>query len=448
VCDRSGVAVEVRMPELSSDMTEADLVSWLVAPGDSVQKGDLICELETEKSTVEFESPLAGTLIEIVIPEGTNGVEIGTVIAIFDAAAETETGASTHAPAQAPQAQRQTQAQEPAQADGSADAVPATDAGARASAAPSREVSSNDISATALARRIAEQSGVPLSDVAGSGPGGRIVKADVDAAAEAGVGPAEVSTEGPAASDSSESPRDPGSDREAAAVSFESDTPYTAIKLSRMRRTIAARLTASKQTIPHFYLRVECEIDRLIELRAQLNADDRRISINDFVVRAAALALVEVPDANVTYTEDALIRYDRVDVAVAVATEGGLVTPLVRDADRKELEALSETLRDLATRAREGKLTPKEYQGGSFTVSNLGMYGVESVYPIVNPPQSCILGVGAGEQKPVVRDGGLEAGTVMSCTLSADHRAVDGAVGARLLTAIKRRLEDPLEMLL
>jgi pyruvate dehydrogenase E2 component (dihydrolipoamide acetyltransferase) len=442
------------MPELSSDMTEADLVSWLVAPGDSVQKGDLICELETEKSTVEFESPLAGTLIEIVIPEGTNGVEIGTVIAIFDAAAETETetGASTHAPAQASHAQRQTQTrtQERAQADGSADTSSAADTGASASAAPSREVSPKNISATALARRIAEQSGVALSDVAGSGPGGRIVKADVDAAAETGVGPADVSTEGAAAVDSSESPRDydPGPDREAASVSFESDTPYTAVKLSRMRRTIAARLTASKQTIPHFYLRVECEIDRLIELRTQLNADDRRISINDFVVRAAALALVEVPDANVSYTEDALIRYDRVDVAVAVATEGGLVTPLVRDADRKELEALSEALRDLATRAREGKLTPKEYQGGSFTVSNLGMYGVESVYPIVNPPQSCILGVGAGEQKPVVRDGALEVGTVMSCTLSADHRAVDGAVGARLLTAIKRRLEDPLEMLL
>ena len=414
------------MPELSSDMTEADLVSWLVKPGDSVQRGDLICELETEKSTVEFESPVDGTLLEIVVPEGTNGVEVGTVIAIFqaDTRADAKTDAGADARADSPAAALPSPSAEPVRAS--------------VEAAPAPQAPEDNVPATALARRVAEQSGVPLSDVTGTGPGGRIVKADVQAAA--GAGAPEVSVAPVAPVERAEAV--------AAPASFDSDTPYTPVKLSRMRRTIATRLAESKQTIPHFYLSVECEIDRLIELRAQLNADDRRISVNDFVVRAAALALVEVPEANVSYTDEALIRYDRVDVAIAVATEGGLVTPLVREADRKELEALSDELRNLATRAREGKLTPKEYQGGGFTVSNLGMYGIESVYPIVNPPQSCILGVGAGEQKPVVRDGALAVGTVMTCTLSADHRAVDGAVGARLLTAIKRRLEDPLEMLL
>jgi pyruvate dehydrogenase E2 component (dihydrolipoamide acetyltransferase) len=215
-----------------------------------------------------------------------------------------------------------------------------------------------------------------------------------------------------------------------------------------MRRTIAARLTQSKQTIPHFYLSVDCEIDLLLGMRTRFNAEDRHISVNDFVVRAAALALVEVPDANVSWAEDALIRYERADVAVAVATEGGLITPVVREADRKELVTISEEVRDLAARAREGKLHPREYQGGSLTVSNLGMHGIDSVYPILNPPQSCILGVGAGRQQPVVRNGELAIGTVMTCTLAADHRALDGIAGARLLAAVKQHLEDPRRMLL
>jgi pyruvate dehydrogenase E2 component (dihydrolipoamide acetyltransferase) len=418
------------MPELSSDMTEADLVSWLVKPGDTVEEGDLLCELETEKSTVEYESPVSGTLLEIVVAEGTNGVSVGTVIARFEGDGAVATPAAAEATAKPEPEAAPRPAQQPAP---SSEPRPESPAGA----AGTGEDPGEEVPATALARRVAEQSGVALSQVSGSGPGGRIVKSDVQAAAARPSVPT-----APASS--------PASGERSTAVDseFSSDTPFTAVKLSRMRRTIATRLTESKQTIPHFYLHVDCEIDRLLALRKQLNDEDRRISVNDFVVRAAALALVEVPDANVSYTDEAMIHYDRVDVAVAVATEGGLVTPLVREADRKELEALSDEIRNLATRAREGKLTPKEYQGGGFTVSNLGMYGIDSVYPIVNPPQSCILGVGAGAQRPVVRDGAVAVGTVMRCTLSADHRAVDGAIGAQLLAAVKRRIEDPLEMLL
>lgn len=381
------------MPELSSDITEADLVSWLVKPGDHVEAGELIAELETEKSTVEFESPASGTLVEILVPEGTNGVEVGTVLALF----EPDTG-------------------EPAISEPDPEAAPA----------PIPEPRS-EIRATALARRAAEQAGVDLDAVTGSGQAGRIVKADVQAAAASG-------SETPTAA-SAPSPVD-------------SEAPHTSVPVSRMRRTIAARLTQSKQTIPHFYLSVDCEIDLLLGMRTRFNAEDRHISVNDFVVRAAALALVEVPDANVSWAEDALIRYERADVAVAVATEGGLITPVVREADRKELVTISEEVRDLAARAREGKLHPREYQGGSLTVSNLGMHGIDSVYPILNPPQSCILGVGAGRQQPVVRNGELAIGTVMTCTLAADHRALDGIAGARLLAAVKQHLEDPRRMLL
>lgn len=409
------------MPELSSDMTEADLVSWLVKPGDHVDAGELIAELETEKSTVEYESPVSGTLLEIVVPEGTNGVQVGTVIARFETDAVTAASPEPEPPASP--AAVATEPEPPAPALSPSPSPSPPHEPAPVSAAPM----SSNAPATALARRVAEQSGVDLDAVSGSGRGGRIVKADVQAAAVSAA-------RKPAASSSS--------------APIDSEVPSTTVPLSRMRRTIATRLAESKQTIPHFYLSAECEIDRLLELRGRFKTEDRRISVNDFVIRAAALALIEVPEANVSWGEDALIFYERADVSVAVATEGGLITPVVREADSKELVTISEEVRDLAARAREGKLHPREYQGGTFTVSNLGMYGIDSVYPIVNPPQSCILGVGAGRAMPVVREGELAVGTVMLCTLAADHRAVDGAVGARLLAAVKRRLENPLEMLL
>ena len=407
------------MPELSADMTEADLLCWLVKPGDRVEAGDLLAEIETDKSTVEFESQAAGTLIEIHVPGGTDGVAVGTLLAILE---------ESHGDAALPSSPTPG----PAAASASAPGTPTVEPIDPAHSSTADQEPLRSVAATALARRLADRAGLDLASISGTGTGGRIVKADIEAAQHAESPGAEA----PAAAAPMQEQRDAG------------DAPFTAVLHSRMRRTIAARLTEAKQTIPHFYLRVECEIDRLLEIRRRLNAEGQRISVNDFIVRAAALALVEVPAANVSWTEEALRCYERIDVAVAVATEGGIVTPVVREADRKELAVLSAELRDLAERARGGKLLPREYRGGSVTVSNLGMYGVESVYPILNPPQSCILGIGAGTERAVARDGALAVATVMTCTLAADHRALDGAVGASFLGAFKERIEDPLEMLL
>jgi pyruvate dehydrogenase E2 component (dihydrolipoamide acetyltransferase) len=278
---------------------------------------------------------------------------------------------------------------------------------------------------------------VDLSEVEGTGAAGRIVRADVERAAGTATSTARAETSPPPAP-------------AAAAEARDGDAPFELVPLTRMRRTIARRLSEAKQTVPHFYLSAECDVAPLLSVRARLNArdDGTRVSVNDFVVRALALALVEVPDANVAWTDEGIRRFGRVDVSVAVATEGGLVTPVVRGAERKGLSTIAEEVRALAARAREGKLAPADYQGGTFSVSNLGMYGIASVYPILNPPQAGILGVGAAEEKPVVRDGAIAPGRVMVCTLAADHRAVDGAVGAELLAEVKRRIEDPLTMLL
>ncbi len=422
------MATEIRMPEFAADMTEADLLSWLVKPGDRVEAGELIAEIETEKSTIEFESPVSGRLLEIRVPEGTNGVQVGTVLALVEESDATE-------PAAEPQNVQQVQTvPEPQELETSAGHSPEPEP-----TDPVDKPAQPPAGATALARRLAARAGLDLHALTGSGRGGRVLKADVEAQLGA-VEPAEGDTTGHGL----EATRGGGlaATTPAAAADAES-VPH-----SRMRRTIATRLSESKRTIPHFYLRVECEIDALLQMRERLNSGETRISINDFVIRAVALALVEVPDANVSWSDDALLRYERVDVAVAVATDSGLVTPVVREAERKELVALSSEIRDLSTRARAGTLSPKEYTGGSITVSNLGMYGVESVYPILNPPQSCILGIGEASQRAVARQGALAVATVMACTLSADHRAVDGAIGAQLLGAFKRRIEDPLEMLL
>jgi pyruvate dehydrogenase E2 component (dihydrolipoamide acetyltransferase) len=293
--------------------------------------------------------------------------------------------------------------------------------------------------ATPLARRAAAERGVDVSALRGTGPGGRIVEADVLEAA------AEPATKPPAASGGAVGERSP---------SVDLDAPFEARRLSAMRKTIARRLTESKQQVPHFYLRMRCSMDSILEARARLNAglaaegQETKLSLNDFIVRAAALALREVPEANVSFAGDAMHFYERVDVSVAVATDGGLVTPVVRDADRKGLSALADEVKELAALARDGKLRPDQYQGGTFTISNLGMYGIETVYPILNPPQACILGVGAAEEQPVVRGGEIVIGRVAALTLAADHRAVDGAVGARLMAALRERLEDPLGMML
>lgn len=413
------VLVEIQMPELGTEITEVTLLAWLVGVGDEISAGDPIAELETDKSTVELESEYTGTLREILVVEGSEGVPIGAVLAKLqasdgDASAAERTAAAESEPVALPAAPE-----------------PAT-------------VEALEVAASPLARRLAGHAGVDLSGVRGSGARGRIVRADVEAVAEGAPPPAAAappSSAVPPPVAAKATPEGP--------PASEAGAPLR-VRHSAMRRTIARRLSESKQSVPHFYLRAACRVDELLRVRRTLNetGGDAKISVNDFVVRAVALALRDVPAANVSWSEQAMLQYQTVDVSVAVATEGGLITPVVHDADRKGLATLSREIRELAQRARDGKLRPEEYQGGSFTISNLGMYGIETVYPIVNPPQASILGVGAASEQAVVVDGEVEVGHVMMCTLSADHRAVDGAVGARFLAAFKQFIEDPISMVL
>jgi pyruvate dehydrogenase E2 component (dihydrolipoamide acetyltransferase) len=431
--------IQILMPALSPTMTEGTLAKWLKGEGDSVKSGDILAEIETDKATMEVEAVDEGVLGKIMIAEGSEGVPVNTVIAVLleegeDASAldgmdaAPAPAAAPPAPEPAPQAAAAPQAPTPAPSAAPA-AAPAASTGERIFASP-------------LARRMAEQAGLDLTGVGGSGPNGRIVKRDIEAALS-GAAPTAGPTAAPAAAPipaTRPAPQPVGD--------------YTEVPNNTMRKVIAQRLSEAKRDIPHFYLSIDCEIDALLAMRQDLNARSPegegayKLSVNDFVVRAVALALRQVPTANATWTENAVLLYTAVDVAVAVATPGGLITPVLRDADNKGLAAISNEVRDLATRARDGKLAPEEYQGGGFTISNLGMYGVKDFSAIINPPQSCILAVGAGEQRPVVHDGALAIATVMTCTLSVDHRSVDGAIGAEFMAAFKRLIEEPLTMLL
>jgi pyruvate dehydrogenase E2 component (dihydrolipoamide acetyltransferase) len=417
--------VQVLMPALSPTMTEGKLASWLKNEGDAVESGDVLCEIETDKATMEVEAVEEGTLGKIIVPAGTEGVLVNAPIAVIleegESAADISdvAAAPTAAPAVTPAAAA---AAVPAQSAAEGNITEAKNKGSRVFASP-------------LARRIAEQAGLDISTLSGSGPNGRIVKRDVEAAVAGGV-PAVAPAAAPAP------------------AVVEGSGGYTEVPNSTMRKVIATRLQESKQTVPHFYLTIDCQIDELLAMRKKLNAaapegdGGYKISVNDFVVRAVALALRQVPEANATWTDAAIRLYNDVDVSVAVATPNGLITPVVRHADEKGLARISNEVKDLAARARDGKLMPEEYQGGGFTISNLGMYGVKDFAAIINPPQSCILAVGAGEQRPVVKDGALAVATVMCCTLSVDHRSVDGAVGAQFLAAFKRMIEEPLTMML
>jgi pyruvate dehydrogenase E2 component (dihydrolipoamide acetyltransferase) len=412
------------MPELSSDGEGATLATWLVSVGDRVEKGEVIAELETEKATVELEAPAAGTIVAFAVEEGVEGIMPGTLLGSLD---PDESSPDT----------------EPASNSSAAPVEDRTEGVAQTTPAAAPEASSADVErlrrATPLARREALERHVDLSTVTGSGPGGRVVQEDVLRSADAN------SAGGPA---SGTLWREPG------ASMLDVTGPSEVVRLSAMRRTIARRMTESKQQIPHFYLRIRCSMDAVMNARAQLNREladegrDTKISMNDFILRAAALALRDVPAANVSFAGDEIHVFDRVDISVAVATDGGLVTPVVREADRKGLTALAEEVRALAAQAREGRLRPEQYQGGTFTISNLGMYGIETVYPILNPPQACILGVGAAEEQPVVRNGEIAVGHIAAITLAADHRVVDGAVGAQLMAALREKLEEPLCMML
>lgn len=446
------------MPALSPTMTEGTLVKWHKQEGDEIVAGDVIAEIETDKATMEVEAVDEGRLGKILVPEGTEGVPVNQPIAILLEEGEDESaleGLQQKPAVSAPEEKREERAEAPRAEIAepvSAAATPSTPAAAAPATSAGQEKSGERIFVSPLARRMAEQAGLDLRQLKGSGPKGRIVKADVEAALagkpleKAAARPAEVAppTAAPAPA---AAPAGPGAKELADLLGLK----YRQEPLTNMRRTIARRLSEAKQQVPHFYLTVDCEIDALLELRKQLNertGGEVKISVNDFVIRAAALALKQVPEANASFDESGLLFYEQADISVAVATPAGLITPIVKQAENKGLATIAREMKDLASRAREGKLKPEEYQGGTFSVSNLGMYGVRHFQAIINPPQGCILAVGAGEQRPVVKKGSLSIATVMSCTLSVDHRVVDGAVGAEFMAAFKKLIEDPITMLL
>jgi len=430
---------EILMPALSPTMEEGTLAKWHVKEGDAVSSGDVIAEIETDKATMEFEAVDEGVIGKILIAEGTEGVKVNTPIAVL--LEDGESASDVAAPKAAPAAA----------APAAAAPVAAAPAAAAPAAALATAAGGPRVFASPLARRIAGQKGLDLASVKGTGPHGRIVKADVEAAqpgvaapAAAAAAPAPAAA-APAASMAS----GPSTD---VVLKTYADRPFEEVKLDGMRKTIAARLTEAKQSVPHFYLRRDIDLDALLKFRGQLNKDLEargvKLSVNDFIIKACALALQQVPEANAVWAGDRTLQFKKSDVAVAVAIEGGLFTPVLRDSETKTLSALSAEMKDLAKRARDRKLAPHEYQGGSFAISNLGMFGIDNFDAIINPPHAAILAVGAGVKKPVVgKDGELAVATVMSVTLSVDHRVIDGAMGANLLQAIKDNLENPISML-
>ena len=436
------MAVEILMPALSPTMEEGTLAKWLVKEGDKVKSGQIIAEIETDKATMEFEAVDEGTVGKLLVAEGTAGVKVNTPIAVI-----VEDGESVSA---APKVAA------PAPVAAAPVAAAASQFPITAAAAPvAMKAEGARVFASPLARRLAAEKGLDLTKVAGSGPHGRIVKADVEGAKAVPAAPAVAASApvatAPVAAPAAKVGMPTGMSAETVMKMY-ADRAYTEVPLDGMRRTIAARLTEAKQTIPHFYLRREIRIDALMAFREQLNKglESRgvKLSVNDFIIKACANALQAVPNANAVWAGDRILKLKPSDVAVAVAIEGGLFTPVLRDADKKTLSALSSEMKDLAARAKTKKLAPNEYQGGSFAISNLGMMGVENFDAVINPPHGSILAVGAGIKKPVVlKDGTIGVATVMSVTLSVDHRVIDGALGAEFLKVIVENLENPMAML-
>ena len=425
------MALEILMPALSPTMEEGTLAKWLVAEGDRVQSGDLLAEIETDKATMEFEAVDEGVIGKLLVAEGTANVKVNSAIAIL--LEEGDAADATVSPAQSAAAAA------PLTHEASAVDAPAT------TAAPAAAISNDGtrIFASPLARRIAADQGLDLAKITGSGPKGRIVKADVSGA----PAPASVSAPPPMAAAPAASL--PSS---ASVEALYQGRSYKTVPLDGMRRVIADRLTEAKQTIPHFYLRRDIQLDTLLKLRSEVNAGLEargvKLSVNDFIIKACAMALQSVPAANAVWAGDRVLQMEASDISVAVAIEGGLFTPVLQDADSKSLSKLAVEMKDLAARARSRKLAPHEYQGGSFSISNLGMMGIDNFDAVINPPQGAILAVGAGKKRPVVSDDGtLSVATVMSVTMSVDHRVIDGALGAELLDAIVNNLEHPLSML-
>jgi len=436
--------IEITMPSLAAGMTEGNLSRWLKAENEPVEKGEAIAEVETDKATMEIEAEDSGILARILVPSGSEGVPVNTPIALLLQRGEsadvllqspvTGSAAMTSGPTELPD----TESTE------DAGTVPPLTA-ERVEPGPMASANAARLHASPLARRLAVEYGVALASLEGSGPGGRIVRLDVERARE--QRPPATAAKSPPASSPSATPT-PTPRLAPRPMPWQE---YEAIPNTGMRKTIARRLLESKQTVPHFYLSANVELDAVLAVRRQLNEKEGatyKLSVNDFVVKAAALALRRIPAANAMWTDEQILRFKTVDVSVAVATEGGLLTPVIRSADQKGVETISSEVKRLAAAARAGKLNPDEYQGGGFTVSNLGMYGVDQFFAIINPPQSCILAVGAAESRPVIRESAVVARTMMTCTLSVDHRSVDGVVGAEFLAAFKAILEDPLQLLL
>lgn len=438
------MTINILMPALSPTMEEGTLAKWLLKEGDKVVSGSVIAEIETDKATMEFEAVDEGILGRIVVPEGTEGVKVNDLIAIIleegESAADLDsTPVSSSAPA--------TKASEAVAAPAAAAPTP----GAVATDAAAPAAGGERVFASPLARRIAREKGLDLTLVQGTGPNGRIVKADVETA-QARPTAAPIAAKPEASQPTKAAPSQPSGPSLDQIKAMYANREYEEIKLDGMRKTIAARLSEAKQTIPHFYLRREIRLDSLLAFRSQLNKELEsrgvKLSVNDFVIKASAVALQQVPECNAVWAGDRVLKLKASDVAVAVAIEGGLFTPVLRDADKKSLSALSAEMKDLAARAKSRKLAPHEYQGGSYAISNLGMMGIESFDAVINPPHASILAVGAGIAKPVVGSGGaIEVATVMSVTLSVDHRVIDGALGASFLEALKSNLEHPIAML-
>ncbi|WP_427966915.1 pyruvate dehydrogenase complex dihydrolipoamide acetyltransferase [Altererythrobacter sp.] len=423
--------IEIKMPALSPTMEEGTLARWLVKEGDTVSSGDIMAEIETDKATMEFEAVDEGTIASIMVGEGTENVKVGTVIAMLAEDGEDVSEAAA-APAPAPASAA---APEPVAAPSPAPSPAAAPAPAP-TPAPAPAASGDRVIASPLAKRIAEQKGIDLAAVKGSGPNGRIVKADVEGAQPGAAPAAAAATPAPSAP------------QPVAQLGGDLDAPYTAEKLNNVRKVIARRLTEAKQTIPHIYLTVDVRLDALLKLRSQLNAslepDGVKLSVNDLLIKALARALNRVPKCNVSFQGDELFQYSREDISVAVAAPSGLITPIIRDAGRKGLAQISTEMKELAGKARDGKLQPHEFQGGTASLSNLGMFGTKQFDAVINPPQAMILAVGAGEQRPHVVDGALSVATVMSATGSFDHRAIDGADGAQLMQAFQQLVENPM----
>ena len=451
--------INITMPALSPTMEEGNLAKWLVKEGDKVKSGDVIAEIETDKATMEVEAVDEGVIAKLVVPAGAQGVKVNAVIAILagegeDAGAVGKAPSSFEAPAKSASAP---------QDEGASEAAPNPTA-AQPQATPQLEVQPQAASksegartfASPLARRIAKDAGVDVGKVTGSGPKGRVVKADVDAAISGGTGKASAA---PASAPSAAPAAAPKGMAEDQVLKLFAEGSYDLVAHDGMRKTIAKRLQESKQTIPHFYVSVDCELDALLALRTQLNAGAPvmktekgevpayKLSVNDMVIKALALALRDVPDANVSWTDTNMVKHKHADVGVAVSIPGGLITPIIRSAELKTLSAISGEMKDLGARAKGRKLKPEEYQGGTTAVSNMGMMGVKNFAAVVNPPHATILAVGAGEERVVVKKGEMKVAQVMTVTLSTDHRAVDGALGAELLGAFKRYIENPLSML-